>query len=83
MKRLLYILFFISMFQFGGCSLVVYDDINRYENHVILKIKKDSIGTIHVTRVYVKTLNKNYINKYKELIIRTEIAELFKINDTI
>ena len=91
LKHLIYIFFFISLFQSCQCSVVTYADINEYQGCKILRMETDSVGTIETTIMYIQTtplynqppdiLKTHW--KYKEITVEPEMANLFKVNDTI
>ena len=61
-------------------SVVKFDDINYYKPNVILNIEQDSVGSIAVSKFYVKNIKTNY---YHVLTIKPEWCDVFEIGDTI
>ena len=77
MKKIFLILslFFLAT----SCSLIVYDDVNKYQGNIIKKIEPDSIFTIKYYRFYIKDEN----GKYNTINIKFGMGDLFSVGDTI
>jgi len=75
-RNLLYILLAAVI---TSCSVVVFDDVNDYRGSTILKIERDSVGTIDAYNIYIK----DTLGNYDVIMIRPAFAELFSVGDTL
>ena len=80
MKNLKYYISLLIIFIGVSCTVVFYDDINEHKGKVILKKEYKVIGsTIDAYDLYLI----DTLGNYSTMRIRSELADLFVVGDTI
>lgn len=72
------IIFFVCLF-FISCTIIVYDDINKYKGSTILNIEADTVNSIISYRLTIK----DSLGNYSTILLREEYAKFLKINEKI
>ena len=79
MKKLTFLFIVLVLTVFVGCNMVVLSDINDYRGSVILKVEKDSAGSIRYDEYLVRQPN----GKFAKPTFDPMYATIFHVGDTI
>ena len=78
-KRTHFALYILLTAVITSCSVAVFDDINDYKGSKVLRIKRDSVGTIDAYDIYIL----DTLGNYDVIMLKPEWAELFSVGDTL
>ena len=79
-RKLKYFIFIFLAVVIVGCTIVVFDDINKYKGSVILRIDVEDVETVKdVHHIYIKKPSGDY----DYIRIDRGYGELFSVGDTL